>query len=168
MLVPLRFAASSSVWMNSKETPSLSAMLPRFSTRSSKAESPRVTARAAAPNAATPPTASVNGLTRAATLDPIPEMPAESPPENTRDKPSPALASPENRPATFPSGPGRADRMPESSLNWSLPPLPAVSTAVPVLFASIVALANDAALRSTALLKSSCVIAPARRSVWYS
>ena len=72
-----------------------------------------------------------------------PDSPA--PPPNTLLSPSPADANPDSLPATLPIGPGKADSTPDNSLNFIVPPSPALSADVPNLSAAIVALAHSVA-----------------------
>ena len=151
---PDRLPASSNNWMNSKDTPSLSAVLPSFSTRSSRSSSPLATALAPAPNAATAASPTVNGLTSAATEAPMLASPPDSPapPPNTLLSPSPADASPDSLPATLPIGPGKADSTPDSSLNFIVPPSPAPSAASPNLSDARAALSKSVVAFSSAEL----------------
>ena len=120
MELPVRLAASSSTCTKSKLVPSLEAVLANCSARPLKSASPLAIDVAAAPKAATPATARVNGLRIDVTDWPSAVNPVLKPPSKILFKPSPALTRPENLPAMLPIGPGNAAKMPESSLSFSV------------------------------------------------
>ena len=162
---PERLPASSNSWMNSNETPSLSAVLPSFSTRSSRSSSPLATALAPAANAVTAASPTVNGFTSPATEAPMLESPPArpAPPPKTLPSPCPADDSPDSRPATLPIGPGRADSTPDNSLNFIVPPPPALWMDPSNLPAALVAFANSCDALLSAELYVSCEMRPAAR-----